>query len=342
MFLIFKQAFPAQGIWQRKARTRLAMFFSLLLLSACQTSPLEPYTSNPNMHFDTLQGDPFKHLVALNRASSANVADRAPLFDNKIGKQNTKTLNVYIEGDGRPWHTRSTVAWDPTPKTAHMLALMALDASSAIYLGRPCYFSLADPLCEPIWWTHKRYSEEVIRSMNHVLDHSASSYDAIRLIGHSGGGALAMLIAAQRNDVEAVITLAGNIDIVRWTHLHNYSPMVGSLNPADYPLPKAIRQFHFVGSEDSNIPASLIEAGLHTQPRVSIYRHTVQVIEGLDHLCCWEQHWPGLLKTIEEELKKGQGDQQIRKTGSHHTLKLTSSGDHSRPSISDIALPYRH
>ena len=151
-----------------------------------------------------------------------------------------------------------------------------------------------------------------------------------------------MLLAAQRNDVEAVITLAGNIDIVRWTHLHNYSPMVGSLNPSDYPLPKAIRQFHFVGSEDSNTPADLIEAGLQTQPREGIYRHTVQVIKGVDHLCCWAQHWPRLLATIDEELKRDPSDQQIQKTGSHRTLNLTSSGDHTRPRILDITLPYRH
>ena len=294
MFIRFLPLFPAQRLRLRKALLDFAMLTSFALLSACQTSPLAPYTSNPSLHFDTQQGDPFKHLL---------VRNHKPINDSQNKRHRRKTLNVYIEGDGRPWHTRTSVAWDPTPKIAHMLALMAIDEAPAIYLGRPCYFTLADPQCEPIWWTHKRYSEQVIRSMNRVLDQNARNVDTIRLIGHSGGGALAMLMAAQRNDVEAVITLAGNIDIVRWTHLHKYSPLVGSLNPADYPLPTTIRQFHFVGSEDSNTPATLIEAGLHMQPRENIYLNTVQVIHGVDHLCCWKENWPRLLATINEDLE---------------------------------------
>lgn len=279
---------------------RLTAMLSFLLLAACQMSPLSPYTANPELHIETIQSSPFKHLLVRNEAS---IQEMPIETSGDVKKRRNKALNVYIEGDGRPWHTPYTVAWDPTPKKAGVLEMMTLDRSPAIYLGRPCYFSLEDPNCEAIWWTHKRYSKEVIESMNHVLDQTAQYYRAIRLIGHSGGGALAMLIAAQRDDVEALVTLAGNTEITGWARLHDYSPLDGSLNPADISLRKEIRQFHFVGSEDINTPANLIETGLKLQPRKSIYQGAVQIIEGADHLCCWTEHWPTLLMTIEADLK---------------------------------------
>ena len=79
--------------------------------------------------------------------------------------------HIYIEGDGQPWQGRYSVAHDPTSAMPLMLRLMQQDSAPRIYLGRPCYQGLADEAaCKPWVWTHGRYSEAVISSMQVALE----------------------------------------------------------------------------------------------------------------------------------------------------------------------------
>jgi pimeloyl-ACP methyl ester carboxylesterase len=210
----------------------------------------------------------------------------------------TGALHVYLDGDGTPWRNRYTVAIDPTPRRPLMLRLMAYDPHPALYLGRPCYHGQhAEPGCSPLLWTARRYGPEVLDSLAAALVNylAKNPYPELVFIGHSGGGTLAMLLAERFSRTRAVLTLAANLDIDAWTALHDYTPLTGSLNPADRPpLPAPIAQLHLAGTDDDNVPAALIEPVVRRQPCAEF-----RALPGHDHFCCWEQEWPQLLRELE-------------------------------------------
>lgn len=226
----------------------------------------------------TLDGTEFKHRVYRNR--SASVAGGC--------------LHVYLDGDGTPWLGPGRPAADPTPREPLALRLMALDPAPSIYLGRPCYLGLNRSLgCHPWHWTHGRYGELVVVSLAAVLRRLLAEGTAshLVLIGYSGGGALAMLLAERLSQVSAVVTLAGNLDVDRWAQLHGYTPLRGSLNPADRaPLPPRIRQWHWMGERDLNVPPASVNPVVEDGPSIR-----VAILPGIDHRCCWEAVWPSLL-----------------------------------------------
>lgn len=177
-----------------------------------------------------------------------------------------------------------------------MLQLMALDSMPAIYLGRPCYFMHEqDSNCRTEFWTSHRYSEQVVGSMIKALQKLLNSDQSVVLIGHSGGGSIAMLIAARLSQVTSVVTLAGNHDPDAWSQLHGHGPLHGSLNPAKQPaLPTTIKQLHVAGGRDNNIPARLIESSIMRQGYTEFVVYTEQ-----SHTCCWEKIWARILSKIE-------------------------------------------
>jgi dienelactone hydrolase len=224
-----------------------------------------------------LQGDGFRHLVY--------AAGRA---------RRGEPRHVYIEHDGTPWLDRAYVASDPTPRSPFALELMARDAGPRLLLGRPCYFETRiDAGCSPRMWTHRRYSGEVVASMVAALRGflAAHPFPRIVLIGYSGGGTLAWLIARDVPQTTDVVTVAANLDTDYWTTLHAYTPMTGSLNPGrEAPLPDAIRQVHYVGQSDHNVPPSVARAFQARHPGAGVIE-----IPDFDHRCCWIERWPQLL-----------------------------------------------
>ncbi len=230
----------------------------------------------------TITGDPFRHLIY-----------RQGTWDK------SSPVHVYLDGDGLPWVTRTRVAQDPTPRIPLALRLMSRDPGLTLYIGRPCYHGLAgSPGCSPWLWTHGRYSEEVVKSMAAALRRSLGpdSDREVTLIGYSGGGVLAMLIAARIEQVRTVVTIGANLDIAAWADHHGYSRLIGSLNPATQPpLPARIRQIHLAGERDIRVPAHLSEPAAARQPNAQFL-----VLPHFDHSCCWERTWPAILA----ELKK--------------------------------------
>lgn len=206
-----------------------------------------------------------------------------------------ESVHVYIEGDGAAWLDRTIVSRDPTPNNPLMLRLMALDNMPSLYLGRPCYFGTAHQApCEPAYWTTRRFSEAVVASMATVLqDATSTGTKQFVLVGHSGGGTLAMLLAQRIAQVKAVVTLAGNLDIDAWAAYHGYSALSASLNPVELGrLEPRILQIHYAGGRDQVIPASLIQAAAQTTGgRYVLY-------EQFDHACCWSQVWPSILQQL--------------------------------------------
>lgn len=244
----------------------------LLAGAACSAPPAQELAAGHGLSGEVVRGDPFLHQV----------------FRNRVGG---RRLHVYLDGDGTPWRTRYEVAMDPTSRQPLMLQLMLLDQQPALYLGRPCYHRVADKHCEPRWWTRQRYAAEVVASLNRVLQHYAQDYDELVLIGHSGGGTLAMLIAGRRADVAAVLTLGGNLDPDAWASAHQYTPLRGSLNPArEPPLPASIWQLHVLGEEDSNVTRDMVAPVVDRQARACLVS-----VPGQGHGCCWRELWPALL-----------------------------------------------
>ncbi len=207
-----------------------------------------------------------------------------------------QTLVVYLEGDGRAYASRDIVSADPTPHQPLALQLaLADDRPNVAYLARPCqYGGAAAPPCAPRYWTNHRFSPEVVARLSLALDAMKAETGAttLELIGYSGGGALAVLLAARRADVAAVQTVAGNLDHAAWSAWHGVTPLAGSLDAADA-LPKIARlpQVHWVGRDDQVVPAALIRALLARQ---GLAAHLREVDAG--HADGWRERWPALLR----------------------------------------------
>ena len=215
----------------------------------------------------------------------------------KITKRG-EPLTVYIEGDGRAWESRSRVSLDPTPADPLIMRLSALDPSlNVAYLARPGqYTSLGASRCEAKYWTAKRFSPEVIGDMDAAVSRlrDIAGAGSISLVGYSGGGAVAVLIAARRDDVASLRTIAGNLDSGAVSRWNNVSPLKGSLDPIDAAdRLKGLPQRHFVASGDKIIPVSA--AGSFAD-RIGDKEHaSITVVKGATHYSGWEDKWLDLL-----------------------------------------------
>jgi dienelactone hydrolase len=249
------------------------------LLSACVT-PAERFDRRANaLGFASidLQGEAFHHLA---------------YFAGAL--EGSDTLHVYVEHDGTPWVDLTLPAADPTPRTPIALELMAKDDGPRLFLGRPCYFATkAESACTPLAWTHRRYAPEVVASMIVALRRFLTAHPSRRvvLIGYSGGGTLAWLMAARMPETAAVITIAANLDTDEWTRFHAYSSLAGSLNPALMPpLSPRVLQIHYVGSRDRNVPPSVVQSFSRRHPEARVIE-----VADFDHECCWIERWPIML-----------------------------------------------
>ncbi len=204
----------------------------------------------------------------------------------------SKVFNIFIEGDGFSWVTKSEPSLNPTPKN-HVALDIALNQSikNKIYISRPCQnvFDKNFRNCDVNYWTNKRLSNDVIFSLNEFLDFAKKKYhiQKFHLIGYSGGGVTSLLLAANRNDVKLVVTIASNIDTDAWTTYHKISTL-DVINPANLSekLSK-IKQIHYVGQNDQNIPLSIFQSYLHKFQET--YNIKVISIENNTHSCCWDK-----------------------------------------------------
>lgn len=206
-------------------------------------------------------------------------------------------LTVYLEGDGMAWISSSQPSLDPTPvKPVGLELALRHPGSAAAYLARPCQFVRDGDQCRVAYWTTRRFAPEVIASTSTAIDYLKSQAGAkeLELIGYSGGGAIAALVAARRQDVARLVTVAGNLDHAAWTTLHRATPLAYSLNPADaWQSLQTIPQLHFVGERDDNITPALVQSYLARFPDRRNIR--MQIVKDYDHACCWAQNWGMLL-----------------------------------------------
>ncbi|WP_440996024.1 alpha/beta hydrolase [Arhodomonas sp. SL1] len=209
----------------------------------------------------------------------------------------TGRLHVYITGDGTPWIRGRRPAADPTPRQPVSLQLLAVDPGARVLLNRPCYGRLTPAdACQTALWTSGRYSEAVVAVMDEALDglRRRLGFASLVLIGYSGGGVLARLLAERRDDVAALVTIAANLDVAHWTDQHGYLPLNDSLDPARRPpLPEGLTQWHLVAGQDRTVAPESTRRGLSHEPGARLYHYP-----DFDHDCCWRRVWPEVLQRL--------------------------------------------
>lgn len=207
-------------------------------------------------------------------------------------------LTVYIEGDGLAWLTRSQPSNDPTPRNPVGLQLALRHPQGlAAYLARPCQYTAPQDAqnCRQTYWTDGRFAPEVIDASDRAVDQLKQRFGAARLVlvGYSGGGAVAALLAARRKDVVRLVTVAGNLDHRAWTTLHHVPALKNSLNPADeWRSLVGLPQRHFVGEQDKVVSRAVADAYAARFPPQR--RPEVIEIPDFDHACCWAEQWDSI------------------------------------------------
>jgi len=275
----------------RAALANLVLVMTSLQLIGCTAHRVfDPYHDlGPGYHISTVEGLKFAHAVV--------VPD---------GQKSASTLWVFLEGDGQPWVDGGRrVARDPTPKIPLAFDLFKASPVSRVYLGRPCYFSHAgDVGCDPSLWTSARYGEAAVASMAAALETLVRENSARRviLVGYSGGGTIAYLVAPRIPAVSALVTISANLDIDAWTRAHRFLSLSESDNPATAPaLDHRITQIAIVGGRDVNVPQSSLRAFLDRQQPQEVW-----VYDDHDHACCWRRDWPSILNRISDRLERAQ------------------------------------
>jgi pimeloyl-ACP methyl ester carboxylesterase len=254
------------------AETPHLFLLFLLIAAACATPSQKAERRASALGFERqgVTGSHFEHILYWKPGSERSDA----------------ALHVYIEGDGSPRRAMRYRPPDPTPSNLVMLELMALDPGPSLYLGRPAQHGTP---AEPWDWTVGRYSNDVADSMARALENwsRANGRREFVLIGHSGGGTLAMLLAERVENTLGVVTLAGNLDLEAWALHHDYQPLDGSEDPARRPpLDRDIFQLHLLAGRDQRVPIALVESSIARQPDPKTRR-----FPDFDHSCCWTTIW---------------------------------------------------
>lgn len=210
----------------------------------------------------------------------------------KTSSLESVSLRVYIEGDGRAWITQSQPSLDPTPHNFFFAKLAMHDVPPSIYLGRPCQF-VRNESCTVYLWTSARFGQQTLTAMHLALDKIRDDFKVQRfeLIGYSGGAAIALLLTAQRDDVEQVQTIAGNLSPKVWAQFHQLTALDQSQDPTSYATQlQSIKQRHFVGELDKNISLPLFYQFMQS---FSPQAECVELVEvkQADHAQGWNKDW---------------------------------------------------
>ena len=199
----------------------------------------------------------------------------------------SKSLLVFIEGDGRAWINSRTPSLDPTPLNPVGWKIVSQsEYGDILYLARPCQYlnERQRQSCTQDDWTNGRFSLKLVNLLDNAITQvkQQGGYDKVVLGGYSGGGVMAALIALQRSDVIELISVASPIDTDRWGETHGLSPLKGSLNPAnEITKLSRIPQHHYVGEKDEIVPPHLIRYLISLYPLGSSVQ--ISEIRGADH-----------------------------------------------------------
>lgn len=218
-------------------------------------------------------------------------------------------LTVYIEGDGHAWVGGRYPSHDPTPLDPLALRLaMAQPDGAAVYLARPCQYliELNGARCLPSVWTGDRFAGPIVDAMNQGLDQVKLIYGAkeLVLVGYSGGARIALELAARRQDIAQIITVAGNLDPQAWAVALGLLPLTfGMDNASLMPALQNVPQLHLVGDQDAVVPMALTEQ--FVTGIVAAKKPEISLVQGNSHACCWVEQWPVIWRRWSESYQGG-------------------------------------
>ena len=218
------------------------------------------------------------------------------LLYSLLRKGSGDLLHVYIEGDGHAWISPRRPSNDPTPHSpvALWLALQDPSPGSVCYLARPGqYIPQEESSCPQKYWTSARFSRDVLDSMNQAVDLAKKAVSAKRivLVGFSGGGAVATLLASERDDVAFLATVGGNLDVGCWVRERRFTPLKESLDPASVAgLLHSVPQRHVLGTDDTVIPRICSRGFVQNVQRAHGRAEFVEV-PGYGHNSPWQKVW---------------------------------------------------
>lgn len=271
-------------------RAVLSLFVLVMLAGCVSTITPDDGPSNRGDRGSTAA------VVASAAGLSGAVLPTTQFAIQSYARGQAKVVTVYIEGDGFAWANRNRPSSDPTPVNPLALRLAARDGSAAVaYLARPCQY-VSSSACQTRHWTSARFSEEIIAGMNEVVSlvKARAGARSIHLVGYSGGAAVAALIAARRNDVASLRTVAGYLDHVGLNKATGVSPLSGSLDPMQVARSlAAIPQVHYAGADDTLIPSWVAKGFVAAQGKDACAR--VEIISSVGHQDGWTKAWPKLL-----------------------------------------------
>lgn len=264
-------------------RNVISVFVALMVLAGCSSFSVDERRENASK------------IAAVGNLAPLVLANRAFMLQGFWRLQEQPEYpTVYIEGDGLAF-VSGRPSFNPTPRNPVALRLAAVDQSAdVIYLGRPCqYVDLKkESNCQSKYWTSHRYSKEVIETYGAILDNlkKQAGVGGYHLVGFSGGGAIATLLAASRDDILSLKTVAGNLDIVQHSNLHKVKQLHGSLNPADYARDlRHMPQRHLVGGKDDNVPSVIAESFVAKQGDENCA--FIRMVPNATHNKGWESVW---------------------------------------------------
>jgi len=213
----------------------------------------------------------------------------------RLSDPETTTTALYIEGDGLAWLSRSRPSLDPTPTDPVALRLAGIDRRSNIYyLARPCQYETwtRKKACPIKYWTSNRFDQTVLQSYHQALDkikaaHGIKTFD---IVGFSGGAAIAAILAAQRDDITSLRTVAGNLDHAALNEYHGVSAMPQSITPITYAQKlTTMPQIHYSGGQDHIVPSWLADHFIDALDNAACAQHIT--VDYASHEDGWTMAW---------------------------------------------------
>lgn len=208
--------------------------------------------------------------------------------------------NIYIGSFDVQTNEKNTKISNPTPINPVALHLASKDnAHNLAYLAGPCQFSgdfpnlvqqaLEEPSqapagCTAEYWDNTNIDAQMLESYQNAVNDIVARYDieGINLIGYGKGAAIAAALAATRDDVLSMRTVAGDftaLDTPQYASALNQLP-----------------QHHFIGGRDTVVPSIVLHEYLNEVGPSECIKYTL--IEDAEHDRGWVDQWPQLLKQL--------------------------------------------